>query len=246
MSILMNNILKIGIPVVLTAVSVVALRHRMSPYMAVKERPHSFAPIIVAMGDSITFGDGVIPTRLTDSWPVKLEKQLCGKYQVLNYGVSGATLQDEGDKPYWNLPEPTLQNYVQTALSLNPEIIILMLGSNDSKPINWDANRYAQELDARVKELKGTSSLKHLILMAPPSAFPYGETGVVLYEIRNDVLQDEIRPIVEQCAADNGVEFLDLFTFTANHPEYFTDGVHPNSFGNMAIAKYISEYIAKL
>lgn len=245
MSILLKSILKVGIPVILTAASIVAVRHRLNPYMAVKEKPHSSAPIIIAMGDSITFGDGVIGTRSTDSWPVKLETQLAGNYQVLNYGVSGATLQDEGDKPYWNLPDAALQNYVQSALSLNPEIVILMLGSNDTKPINWDVNRYVWELDARVKELKETASIKHLILMSPPCAFPYDESGVVLYEIRNEILRDEIRPIVEQVAKDNDVDFLDLYAFTENHPEYFMDGVHPNSFGNMAIAKHISEFISQ-
>ena len=63
------------------------------------------------------------------------------KYYIQNFGVSGATMLKKGNKPYWNQLE-----YQQT-LVFNPKIIVLMLGTNDSKPINLDTykNEFAKD-----------------------------------------------------------------------------------------------------
>ena len=232
----LKQILKVGIPVVLTAAAYAALklREQNGP-----EKPHSDAPIIAALGDSITYGDGVQETRKTDAWPYKLEQRLAGRYQVLNFGVGGATLQDEGDKPYWNLPE----QHPQAALALNPEIVILMLGTNDSKPYNWDRERFEAQLDKRVKELKAAASVKRLILMCPPFCCPVDGSEQVAYDISNEIIRDEIRPMVLACAAENEVECIDLYALTQGHPEMFGDGVHPNSLGYFFIAKHIHEHL---
>ena len=52
------------------------------------------------MGDSITFGTGVIWNRKRGAWPYLLEGLMGEEYQVLNYGISGASIQQESDKPY--------------------------------------------------------------------------------------------------------------------------------------------------
>ena len=239
---LIKSIIKVGIPVALTAAAYAVAKARELTLPA-KEKPHGDAPIIVAMGDSITFGAGVVQTRKSDSWEAKLEKLLGGSYQVLNYGISGATLQDEGDKPYWNMPEKHLQGYPQAALALEPQIIILMLGTNDSKPYNWNRERYQAQLDQRVKELK--TSGKRLILMCPPFACPADGAEEVAFDIKNETIRDEIVPIVKACAQENQVECIDLYALTQGHGEYFADGVHPNSFGNRVIAAEIHRVLTE-
>ena len=239
---LIKAIIKIGIPVAITAAaySVAKTRELTLPS---KEKPHSDAPIIVALGDSITFGSGVKKTRKSDCWEAKLEKLFGGSYQVLNYGISGATLQDEGNKPYWNMPEKRLQGYPQAALALNPEIVILMLGTNDSKPYNWNRQRYEAQLDLRVKELK--ASCARLILMCPPFACPADGSEEVAFDIKNETIRDEVVPIVKKCAEDNQVACIDLYSLTDGHSEYFADGVHPNSFGNRVIAAEIHRFLTE-
>ena len=239
---LIKTILKVGVPVALTAAVYAAAKARELTAPS-KEKPHSDAPIIVALGDSITFGSGVVKTRTSDSWEVKLEKLLGGHYQVLNYGISGATLQNEGDTPYWHMADKLLQGYPEAALSLNPEIVILMLGTNDSKPYNWSRERYEAQLDQRVKEIKHTPSVKRLILMCPPFACPAGDSDVVAFDIQNETIRDEIVPIVKSCATENQVECIDLYALTEGHSEYFVDGVHPNSFGNRVIAGEIHRHL---
>lgn len=239
---LIKTIIKVGIPVALTAAALAAAKIRELT-VPTKEKPHSDAPIIVALGDSITFGAGVVRTRTSDSWEVKLEKLLGGSYQVLNYGISGATLQNEGDSPYWNMAEKALQGYPEAALALNPEIVILMLGTNDSKPYNWNRERYEAQLDQRVKEIKSAPGVKRLILMCPPFACPAEGSDVVAFDILNETIRDEIVPIVKNCAAENQVECIDLYALTDGHSEYFIDGVHPNSFGNRVIAAEIHRHL---
>ena len=56
---------------------------------------------IACIGDSITFGAGVMG-RESLTWEHFLNEIIGNKYQVINYGVSGRTLQDEGDMPYTN------------------------------------------------------------------------------------------------------------------------------------------------
>lgn len=239
---LIKTIIKVGIPVALTAAAYAVAKARELAAPS-KEKPHSDAPIIVALGDSITFGSGVVKTRTSDSWEVKLEKLLGGSYQVLNYGISGATLQNEGDCPYWNMAEKALQGYPEAALALNPEIVILMLGTNDSKPYNWNRERYEAQLDQRVKEIKAAPSVKRLILMCPPFSCPADGSDVVAFDILNETIRDEIVPIVKNCAAENQVECIDLYALTDGHSEYFMDGVHPNSFGNRVIAAEIHRHL---
>src|SRR2546427_157899 len=88
-------------------------------------------PIRVAcVGDSITYGSGVAG-RETNSYPAVLGRCLGPRFEVRNFGVSGATLLKQGDKPYWNLPA------FQDVSEFQPNAIVLKLGTNDSKPQNW-------------------------------------------------------------------------------------------------------------
>ncbi len=239
---LIKSLLKIGVPLTVAAAALAAakMREMTAPK---KEKPRTDAPIIVALGDSITFGAGVVKTRASDNWESKLEKLLGGAYQVLNYGVCGATLQNEGDMPYWNMPDKLCQGFPEAALALNPEIVILMLGTNDTKPYNWNRGRYEAQLDQRVKEILAVPSVKRLILMCPPFTCPVEGSEIVGYDIINETIRDEVNPIVKKCAADNGVECIDLYAVTDGHSEYFDDGVHPNSFGNRVIATAIQKQI---
>ncbi len=53
---------------------------------------------IACVGDSITFGSG-IPNREKLSYPAQLSALLGDDYEVRNFGVSGATMLENGDKP---------------------------------------------------------------------------------------------------------------------------------------------------
>ena len=51
-------------------------------------------------------------------------------YETRNFGVSGATLLRNGNRPYWKTDAyPKAKEY-------KPDIVIIKLGSNDSKPVH--------------------------------------------------------------------------------------------------------------
>ena len=239
-----KSIVKIGVPLAVAAAALITAKAKEESAEK-KEQPKGDAPIIAALGDSITFGDGVVKTRPVDTWERKLQRELKGSYQVLNYGVRGATLQNEGDLPYWNMPDQALRGFPEAALALNPEIVILMLGTNDSKPYNWNRGRFEAQLDMRVKEIKAIPSVKRLILMCPPYVCPADGSDTVAYDISGEVIRDEVCPIVKKCAVENGAECIDLYELTQGHGEYFADGVHPNSFGNRVIASAVYRQIIR-
>ena len=188
---------------------------------------------IACIGDSITFGAGVFNTRKTDAWPVILEGLLGKEYQVLNYGVSGATLQKGGDFPYHKI------GFLKRLKKAQPEKILLMLGTNDSKPYNWDEKRYAKEYEELIKEFSALPWKPSVILLVPPKAFPEEQTGIVGFDISDSVIAEKIRPLIPELGKRYDLPVIDLYAFTEEHPEFFVDGVHPNVPGNSAIAEYL-------
>lgn len=197
------------------------------------DKPDQNRRRIACIGDSITFGAGVFATRKADAWPVLWQMLLGKEYQVLNYGVSGATLQKEGDFPYRKI------GFLGRLDAARPELVLLMLGTNDSKPYNWDGPRFAREYEELVTELLSSPGTRRVALAVPPKAFPEKKLGVIAFDISNDVIQDSIRPLILSLGERYSLPVVDLYAFTEEHPEWFDDGVHPNKAGNRSIAQHI-------
>lgn len=227
----MGFVWKLIIPVALVAAAVINTIYQLNLQKPIKEQRSGNKDCILCIGDSITFGAGV-RTKRQKCWVRRLEELLNGKYQVLNYGICGATLQNDADKPYDS-------SFWLEARNQKPESVILMLGTNDSKPQNWDYERYKKELETRLDELETWDNLKRIIVMLPPWCCGKKANKPVLYKIRNEVIRDEICPILRDVATVRNIEIIDLYTITEGHPEYFSDGVHPNELGNSVIAEYI-------
>ena len=196
---------------------------------------------IACIGDSITFGAGLLfRGREKNVWTALLNGLLGENYQVLNYGISGATLQREGDKSYRDFPQ------LEKAKEAKASIYLLMLGTNDSKPYNWDPQRYETQLSEWISELKEVGDGSRLILMTPPFTCPAKGKKEVAFDILNEVIRDEIRPTVMRAAEENGLQVIDLYAFTEGHGEWFADGVHPNKLGNQKIAEEICAQVRQI
>jgi lysophospholipase L1-like esterase len=184
---------------------------------------------VAAIGDSITYGVGVLFDRNKSSYPAQLQNMLGDKYQVLNYGLSNRTLQSSGDTPYIKEKQYTVSH------EIDPDVVIIMLGTNDSKNKNWNAKNYEKELKAFADSYSSLPSKPKVYLVKPPIASENNSFG-----IENSVIENEIFDIVGRVAYEEGLKVLDLFSVTKGHPEYFSDGVHPNSKGYMVIAQTIN------
>lgn len=174
---------------------------------------------IACVGDSITFGAGV-KERDKNSYPKVLGGLLGDQYDVRNYGVSAATLLKKGNKPWWNLQA------FKDATAFEPNIVIIKLGTNDSKPPNWQhKSEYAGDLAALVEHFQGLDS-KPAVYLCSPAPVAKDRWG-----INEKTVKEEIIPITEQVAKDKGLTVIDVYSALKPHPELLPDGVHPNVEG---------------
>ena len=114
---------------------------------------------IACVGDSITFG-ATMKDRAQNCSPAVLGRLLGKEYTVRNYGVNGATLLKKGDRPYWKLKA------FKDATAFGPNIVIIKLGTNDTKPQNW--NQAGTEYEA---DLRAPSPISKNNRASPPSIF---------------------------------------------------------------------------
>ena len=103
---------------------------------------------IVTLGDSITEGS-YSSNKKTKSYPSQLRKLLNddNKFEVINLGLGGRTMMKTGDLPYWN--EPAYQDI----LNSEPDIVILMLGTYDSKSFQWNKKQFHNDYVEMVRNI---------------------------------------------------------------------------------------------
>lgn len=188
-------------------------------------------PIRVAcVGDSITFGAGV-EQREKNNYPKVLGELLGEKYESRNFGRSGATLLKQGDLPYWKTKE------FEGATAYQPDIVVIKLGTNDSKPQNWDKHKGEFGADARalVAHFQALPSKPKVFVCLP---VPVYETK---WGINEPVVKGEVIPILNEVAKEMKLPTIDLYTALTGKPLMFPDKIHPNAAG----AKIIAETVAK-
>ena len=192
---------------------------------------------IACVGDSITYGAGVADAEgrreAESTWPYMLEERFNHEVQFLNYGVCGRTLMHGTGYGYTDTDFYTLSK------ECGAEGYLILLGTNDSKTGIWNAETYEAELEEFVTSYLSLPGSPEVVLVTPPCAFAEDGGDTANYEVRIDVIRDEISPIIKRTAERLGIRCFDLYAETEPHPEWFADGVHPNIEGNRAIAEFI-------
>jgi lysophospholipase L1-like esterase len=181
---------------------------------------------VSCIGNSITWGHG-LPDRENNYYPAKLDKLLGAGWEVNNYAYWGRTVLRNGDFPYWNIPEFT------AAIASNPDIVTIMLGTNDSKTWNWInfGSEFKSDYELLIDTFQKLESKPLVWICYPIPAFE-NEFG-----ISNDNIIDSIIPILSQISLEMGLPVIDLYYyFTEMENYYLEDGVHPNLDGSTALA----------
>ena len=188
---------------------------------------------VACLGDSITFGARV-KNRGQNSYPAQLQKLLGDNFIVKNFGVNGCTLLKKGDKPVWKLSS------LKNTKSFKPDIVIIKLGTNDTKPQNWKHSKdFKSDLIALVKELQALESKPKIFLCKP---VPVYQTR---WGINDKTVKEGVIPIVEAVAKEMKLGLIDLYTVLSNKPELFPDKVHPNGKGAGIMAETVMKAIKK-
>ena len=194
----------------------------------------SAAPVRIAcVGDSITEGSG-LANPAVESYPARLQRLLGTNSIVRNYGVSGRTLLKQGDFPYWN------ESFFKQSHDWYPDIVIIQLGTNDSKPQNWRyGTNFTADYDALIKSYSDLTNGPKIFVCTPCPVYANGA-----YDIRPGIIATNIVPQTHALADRHGLDTIDLQTRLANHPEWFPDTVHPNSKGMVAMAAVMFDSLA--
>jgi len=187
---------------------------------------------IVCIGDSITDGAGT-QNQSTSAYPAVLGSLLGDGYTVVNSGRGGATMLRQSDSPFW------VRKEFSNVFAVQPHIVVIKLGTNDSKDQNWNAARYAADYQAMIDTLKTMGSNPEIFLCSPVPAYNRA------WNINDSVIQFEIIPAVAELAARNGLKVIDLYTPLSGKANLFPDGIHPNEEGAELIAKAVAEGINK-
>ena len=220
--------LLVGILITALAVLLLAVSFGVIDELHVQPRPRAGQKRVACVGDSITYGC-FVPGQPWNNYPRQLGRMLGHGYCVGNFGYTNRTALKSGDYPY------TAEKLYRKSLAFQPDTVLLMLGSNDTKAANWNAEAYAHDLGALIDSYLELESRPQVFLLLPPPVFPF--CGKVRWDIRSEVLENEVLPICRRVAEEKGVPIIDTHSDLAGRKELFMDGCHPNAKGANLIAE---------
>lgn len=186
---------------------------------------------VACVGDSITFGATIVD-REHNAYPAQLQAMLGEDYDVRNFGVNGATLLSAGNKPYIQ------QQAYRDALAFAPDIVVIMLGTNDTKQVNWQhRHAFVEDYRALIASFGELDSKPRVIVALPVPAWTEGDS------IDGERVLDEVIPNVRSVAHATGVRLIDLHTPMRDQAGRFPDKVHPDGLGAGLLAKMVYEQV---
>ena len=206
---------------------------------SVSAKPRKQQPVkplrVACVGNSVTYGYG-LKNRDRDAYPVRLQEMLdskygSGRFEVGNFGHSGATLLYKGHRPYVNLPE------FHQALDFKPDWVVIHLGLNDTDPRNWP--------DWKEEFIPNYRALIDSFLVVNPEARVLVCKMTPIFD-RHPRYQSgtrdwhaQVQEAIMQVAGGAQAQLIDLFTPLHNRPDLFPDALHPNPEGAMILARTV-------
>lgn len=171
---------------------------------------------IACVGDSITNVSG---------YPDDLWMLLGANYNVSKFGAGGATVTLNSERPYIDQIE------MQKAKNFQPNIIIIMLGTNDAYPGLQRFNAtFVEDYKQLIAQFQALPTNPKIWIVKPPPIFNNG-TG-----LNTEFWDTNIIPRIELVAKETNLPIIDVYSALVGHPDFFVDGVHPKSEGAKVIA----------
>ncbi|MCQ2153490.1 MAG: GDSL-type esterase/lipase family protein [Bacteroidales bacterium] len=177
---------------------------------------------VACIGDSVTYGHG-IEGRDSLSYPAQLQKMLGDRYEVRNFGHSGATLMRRGHNPYDRLPE------FRAAMDFKADMVVIHLGLNDTDPRDWPdyAEDFIPDYLALVDSFR-TANPRAEIWVCRMTPIFHGHRR---YLSGTRDWHAEEQKAIERIAKASGSGLIDLYGPLAVRPDLFRDNLHPDAEG---------------
>jgi acyl-CoA thioesterase I len=194
-----------------------------SRLLAPKTQSHILRVALV--GDSIT---------QNSQYPKYLQSLLGENYSVQNFGVSGSTVSLRSWKPYMN------QTAFQNALNFTPDIVIVMLGTNDDLAGARVYNsQFETDYTTLISSFKQLQSQPQILIAEPPPIFNDSA------DLNPAFLSTTIIPETLNVASNLNLPVIDVYSAFGNHTDYYNpDEIHPNSDGSAVIASTVYDAIS--
>lgn len=217
-----------------------AMLSALSTWLDALPAPKATAKRVACIGNSITDGFGIDLSDV-NGYPAQLQNILGDDYYVQNFGVSARTMLSKGNLPYVN------ENAWKEAKTFNPDIVVIKLGTNDSKPMNWDehGDEFGTDLQAMIDALQALPAKPVIYLCTPIHCGDYVSSDPQ-DQIRDSVITAGVIPAIEKVAKKNKLTLIDLNpTIDVTSGELIQrDKIHPTPKGAKIIAQTIAQAIS--
>ncbi len=198
---------------------------------------------IACVGDSLTYGH----SWHNQSYPVYLAQAFGDDFDVQNFGKNGASVT--GYNPPMNLKYTEQAEYANS-LAFVPDVVVIMLGTNDSKGWADAEENFVDEYKNLIDSyLSVNKDVKIILVTSPPTMANNA------FNIPSDIITEQIVPLQKQIAADYDLPLVDFsakFFDTADAQDVMTtfirgsaasDGVHLTEEGSRYLASLIAQVI---
>ena len=189
---------------------------------------------VSCVGNSITYGMR-LDDRERESYPVRLQEMLGDRYEVANFGKSGATLLRHGHRPYFE------QEEFRQAMAFAGDIVVIHLGINDTDPRNWPhfQDEFVGDYLALIDSLRSVNPrARFLIARMTPIGSHHSR-----FISGTKTWHGQIQEAIETVAHAAGAELIDFYEPLYHYPWMFPDAVHPNAEGAGILAKTVYQGI---
>ncbi|MCA9734560.1 T9SS type A sorting domain-containing protein [candidate division KSB1 bacterium] len=184
---------------------------------------------VACVGNSITEGFG---RDNASSYPNQLDALLGDRYNVRNFGIGGRTLLKNGDYPYWN------EEIFLLAQDYEPDIVVILLGTNDSKPQNWAyKDEFYFDYADLVDVFRNLASEPEIFVGFPPPVFQDA------YGINDAIVHNEIIPLIDSVRTTLHTFYINFYDNMTGMGDLFPDGIHPDAIGYGEMARIAAEAI---
>jgi len=189
--------------------------------------------VYAALGDSLTAGVGT--NKYEESWPYLVAQKLAGdsrRVVLTDFAVPGYRTDD------------LLNVLVDPALNAKPNVITLLIGTNDVYS-NISEAEFTKNYRAILDKLKTSSAKVYLI------SIPFiGSNSIILpvYSSYCDARIEKFNNIINNFAKEYGFGYIDIATPTktllkTDGAHYSADSFHPSASGYTLFAHIIYDHL---
>jgi len=121
----------------------------------------------------------------------------------------------------------------------DPDIIVIKLGTNDTKSQNWNNENFKNDYQALIDTFNTIPNKPKIYLCLPVPVFR------TMWGINDSTLTAFVIPTIEETAKNNNLAVIDLYHPMLDEEENFPDFIHPNEAAAKKMANLVAIEIKK-